>query len=127
MSTIGEEVAAGLITGLVAAAEAYKGPQGDKGDKGDKGDPGGPPGPAGDPGPPGRPGVDGNGKPGEKGQDGRPGPHAVRSVMERDHTGRIVRVQQQLDDGSSRLQMVKRDAQGRLLEIAESATVRVQP
>jgi hypothetical protein len=74
----------------------------------------------GDPGPPGPPGESVKGEPG---QDGAPGPHPLRSTVERNALGMIDRVQQRMSDGTRRVQVVERDAAGRLLGLEVQPTV----
>ena len=117
--------------------------QGAKGDKGDTGDTGGPgdPGPVGDVGLPGRDGTDGshgrdgaNGSDGSAGRDGRngmdgspgtpgelgprglPGAYTMRSTFQYDGQ-RLTGVVEFLSDGTSRLLAVKRNDQGRPVDL----------
>jgi hypothetical protein len=74
--------------------------------------PEGPQGPRGPQGPKGEPGIPGpQGPPGEA-------IRAVRSIVTRDATGRIESIRQLFDDGSTAIQSVRRDALGRIAEIA---------
>jgi hypothetical protein len=89
--------------------ERLRGPVGDRGADGEPGPPGppGPRGPKGEPGLPGEPGVDGS--------FARP----VRSVAIRDQFGRLDSLRQFFADGSTVVQSIRRDRNGRVSEVIE--------
>lgn len=99
--------------GVVIRAVGPAGPQGPRG-------PQGPQGPKGEPGVDGKDGTRGPQGPAGKGEPGPVGqaaPRPLRSVVERDSTGRMKRIRQYLDDGSMAVQTVRRDARGAVVEM----------